>query len=322
VKRVLVTGGAGFIGSNLADRLDADGHEVVVYDNLSTGQRAFLEHATASPRVTIVEGDILDRAGLAEAMGGCDLVFHLAANADVRFGLEDPSRDLEQNTLGTFAVLETMRAVGTSRIVFASSGSVYGEPSSFPTAEDTPFPVQTSLYGASKLAGEGLIQAYCEGYGFTGVVLRFVSVLGERYTHGHLFDFYRSLRMDSTTLSVLGDGTQRKSYVYVGDCVAAMTLVGACHRAPGAAVYNLGSDEVTTVDESARVVSAHLGAKPRVVHSGGPRGWTGDSPLVHLDCSRLRSLGWRPKLTIAEAIGRTLAWFDWNPWIFERRGAR
>ena len=196
VRRVLITGGAGFIGSNLADRLLADGVEVVVYDNFATGQRRFVEGVDAAERGEIVEGDVLDAPALRGAMAGCDTVFHLAANADVRFGLEDPSRDFEQNTVGTFTVLEAMRAAGVRRILFASSGSVYGEPEVAPTPEDAPFPVQTSLYAASKLAGEGMIQAYCEGYGFTGVILRFVSVLGERYTHGHLFDFSRALRED------------------------------------------------------------------------------------------------------------------------------
>ena len=256
VRRVLITGGAGFIGSNLADRLLADGLEVVVYDNFATGQRRFVEGVDAAERGEIVEGDVLDAPALRGAMAGCDTVFHLAANADVRFGLEDPSRDFEQNTVGTFTVLEAMRAAGMRRILFASSGSVYGEPEVAPTPEDAPFPVQTSLYAASKLAGEGMIQAYCEGYGFTGVILRFVSVLGERYTHGHLFDFSRALREDPEALTVLGDGRQRKSYLYVGDCVEAIAMLAARPDAPGSEVFNLGTDEVTDVDTSVRAVTA------------------------------------------------------------------
>jgi UDP-glucose 4-epimerase len=243
----------------------------------------------------------------------------MAANADVRHGLEDPSRDLHQNTIATFTVLEAMRAAGATQILFASSGSVYGEPEVAPTPEDCPFPVQTSLYGASKLAGESLIQAYCEGYGFTGVILRFVSVLGERYTHGHLIDFTRALRDDPTALTVLGDGRQRKSYLYVGDCVRAVVMLANRAAGPRVAAYNLGTDEVSDVDTSVRAVCRHLGVEPRIDHTGGVRGWIGDSPLIHLDCSRLRALGWRPELTIAEAVGRTLDWFDANEWVFESR---
>lgn len=293
-----------------------------MYDNFSTGQHRFLEAIEGSPRVHVLTGDVLDAHALREAMEGCDTVFHLAANADVRHGLEDPSRDLKQNTLATFTVLEAMRATGVRRILFASSGSVYGEPDIAPTPEDCPFPVQTSLYGASKLAGEALIQAYCEGYGFTGVILRFVSILGERYTHGHLFDFSRALRANPDALTVLGDGRQRKSYLYVGDCIDAVVLLDAVHTAPGVSAYNLGTDEVSDVDASVRAVCRHLGVRPRIEYTGGQRGWIGDSPLIHLDCSRLRARGWRPRLTIAEAVDRTLGWLDANEWVFEARAVR
>ncbi len=323
MKRALITGGAGFIGSNLADRLVAEGYETVVYDNFSTGQRRFLEDFSTSPLGTIVEGDILDDDALRAAMEGCDTVIHLAANADVRFGLEDPSRDFTQNTVGTFRVLEAMRATGASRILFSSSGSVYGEPHVAPTPEDCPFPEQTSLYGASKLAGEAMIQAYCEGYGFSGTILRFVSIMGERYTHGHLYDFSRALRENPESLLVQGDGRQRKSYLYVGDCVAAVVLLATRPDTPGAAsAFNLGTDEVSDVDTSIRAVSAHLGAAPRLEYTGGVRGWIGDSPLIHLDCSKLRALGWAPELTIAEAVGRTLDWLSANPWVYEAGVAR
>ena len=191
-----VTGGAGYIGSNLVDRLLGAGHVVTAYDNFSTGQERFLEQAVRSLRFTLVRGDVLDLERLTQALrdAQADLVFHLAANADVRFGTQHPRTDLEQNTIATFNVLEAMRASGMRRIAFSSTGSIYGEPSVFPTPEDAPFPIQTSLYGASKLAGEGLIQAYCEGFGFQGYIFRFVSILGERYTHGHVFDFYNALR--------------------------------------------------------------------------------------------------------------------------------
>ena len=190
---IFVTGAAGFIGSNLVDRLLADGKGVVGWDNFSTGQKEFLDGALKNPGFKLIEGDNLDVPALSKAMAGCDTVFHLAANADVRFGLEHPSRDLQQNTIATFNVLEAMRANGIKCIAFSSTGSVYGEAEKIPTPEDASFPIQTSLYAASKVAGECLIQSYCEGFGFEGYIFRFVSILGERYTHGHVLDFYRQL---------------------------------------------------------------------------------------------------------------------------------
>jgi UDP-glucose 4-epimerase len=322
MQRALITGGAGSIGSTLADRLCAEGIEVVIYDNLSRGRREFIADALAHPGVQLVVGDVLDGDRLRSALDGCDTVFHFAANADVRHGFDQPTIDLEQNTIATSVVLEAMRAAGVERVAFSSTGSVYGEPELFPTPETCPFPVQTSLYGASKLAGEGLIQAYAHGYGFTGVIVRFVSILGERYTHGHVFDFLRSLRADPTRLRVLGDGRQEKSYLYVGDCVAAMTLAIDHELEQGAVhVYNLGADETIVVDQSIATITAHLGVAPELEYGGGTRGWLGDSPLIHLDCARIRALGWRPTLTIPEGIRRTVDWLQQNPWALEERAA-
>ena len=315
---ILVTGGAGFIGSNLVDRLLGAGHDVVAYDNFSTGFREFLTEARKSPRFRLVEGDLLDRAKLDAAMKGIELVFHLAANADVRFGTDHPGRDLEQNTFATFNVLEAMRANGTKRIAFSSTGSIYGEPTVFPTPEDAPFPVQTSLYGASKLAGEGLIAAYCEGFGFQGHIFRFVSVLGERYTHGHVFDFYNKLKQDPSVLPVLGDGNQRKSYVYVQDCIdGILTAVEKANAKVN--IVNIGTNGVCQVRDSIGWICNRLGLAPTLAFSGGTRGWIGDSPFIHLDIAKLRGLGWEPKMQIPDAIIRTVSWLQENEWVFERR---
>ena len=320
MRRACITGGAGFIGSNLADRLSAQGVEVVIVDDFRTGRREFVTEALERPGVRIVEGDVLDPAVLDDAVKGCDWVFHLQANADVRHGLEHPRRDLEQNTMATSNVLEAMRANGVSRIAFSSTGSVYGEPEVFPTPEDAPFPVQTSLYAASKLAGEGLITAYASGYGFTGLICRFVSILGERYTHGHVFDFYCALMRDPTHLRVLGDGHQEKSYLYIQDCVSAILAAAERHHdEPGAHIYNLGTDETVVVDDSVEIITGHLGLSPEIEHTGGQRGWTGDSPLIHLDTRRIRDLGWRPTLTIPEAIIRTLEWLQANEYAWRDR---
>jgi UDP-glucose 4-epimerase len=318
MKRACVTGGAGFIGSTLADRLSAEGVEVVVVDDFRTGKREFLGDLLERPGNRLLEGDVLDGALLEKAFAGCDWVFHMQANADVRHGLAHPVRDLEQNTIATSTVLESMRAAEVKRIAFSSTGSVYGEPEVFPTPEDAPFPVQTSLYAASKLAGEGLIGAYCHGYGFTGVVYRFVSILGERYTHGHVFDFFAKLKDDPTRLHVLGDGRQEKSYLYVQDCVSGILRgLDAAGSDPGFTVYNLGADETVVVDQSVAIITRELGLEPAIEHAGGKRGWAGDSPLIHLDCSKIRALGWAPTLTIEQAIVRTLHWLEANPGVFE-----
>jgi UDP-glucose 4-epimerase len=319
VKRACITGGAGFIGSNLADRLMDCGVEVAILDNFATGRREFLAERALGAGATLIAGDALDMGCLERALEGCDWVFHLQANADLRRGLEHPRRDLEQNTIATSNVLEAMRAQGVRQIVFSSTGSVYGEPEVFPTPEDAPFPIQTSLYAASKLAGEALIGAYAHGFGFTGVICRFVSVLGERYTHGHVFDFFRALKRDPTRLRVLGDGRQEKSYLYVQDCIGAILTAVERHETdadPAAHIYNLGTDETLVVDDSVEIITEHLGLSPTVEHTGGRRGWAGDSPLIRLDTSRIRALGWRPQLTIAQALVRTLDWLDANEYAW------
>jgi UDP-glucose 4-epimerase len=315
--RAFVTGGAGFIGSTLVDRLLADGHAVIVYDNFSTGQTRFLDAAAASGAFTLVRGDLLDPTTLVEAMRGAETVFHLAANADVRFGTNHPRKDLEQNTIATFNVLEAMRATGVERIAFASTGSIYGEATAFPTPETAPFPIQTSLYGASKLAGEGLIQAYCEGFGFQSWIFRFVSILGERYSHGHVFDFYRKLTADSSRLEVLGDGRQRKSYLYVQDCVDAM-LVAMKRARDRVNIFNLGTDEYCELNDSIRWITEHLGVTPRIEYAGGDRGWIGDNPFIYLDTSRIRAIGWTPRLTIQQAVVRTLEYLVRSDWVLAR----
>jgi UDP-glucose 4-epimerase len=303
--RVLVTGAAGFIGSHMVDRLLAAGHDVIGYDNMSTGQRRFLEGAFANPRFTFHQADLLDRPSLSQAMQGCELVVHFAANADVRFGTQHPRKDLEQNTIATWNVLEAMREHGCKRIVFSSTGSIYGEPEIFPTPESCPFPVQTSLYGASKVAAEGLIHGYCEGFGMQSYIFRFVSILGERYSHGHVFDFYRQLAEHPDRLHVLGNGHQRKSYLYVQDCIDAIFKV-LDHAKNKVNIFNLGTDEFCEVNDSVGWICEYLGVRPKITYSGGERGWVGDSPLILLDCSRIRALGWRPRLTVREAVLATI----------------
>ena len=310
-----VTGAVGFIGSNLVDRLLREGEAVVGYDNLSTGIPEFIASARRHPNFTFVKGDLLDARGLTEAMHGARRVVHLAANADVRFGLEHPHKDLEQNTIATFNVLEAMRASNVREIAFSSTGSIYGEAAVVPTPEDAPFPVQTSLYGASKLACEGMIAAYAEGYGIKARIFRFVSILGQRYSHGHVFDFMKQLAEDPHRLQILGDGSQRKSYLHVDDCIEAMLLVLDTSD-ERIAIFNLGTDEVCQVLDSVDWILNRLKLSPQLSFSGGRQGWIGDNPLIYLDTSRIRRLGWHPKKTIREAVELTVDWLAANRWVF------
>ena len=315
MNKVFITGACGFIGSNLVDRLLKDGYKVVGWDNRSTGRIEFLNDVLNNPNFTLIEGDNLNVSALSEAMIGCDVVFHLAANADVRFGLNHPSKDLNQNTIATFNVLTAMKERGIKKIIFSSTGSVYGESTVIPTPENAAFPIQTSLYGASKVACESMIQAYSEGYGFESYIFRFVSILGERYTHGHIFDFYKQLIEHPEYLNVLGDGTQRKSYLYVQDCVDAMLHVLSLKSETKVNIYNLGTNEYVQVNDSVRFILEHLNLKPEIRYSGGNKGWIGDNPFVFLDTAKIRNTGWNAKLTIKQGVISTLTWLQKNQWV-------
>jgi UDP-glucose 4-epimerase len=308
-----VTGAAGFIGSNLVDRLLAAGHQVTGFDNLSTGFRSFLAGALANPRFRLVEGDLLDPAAIAPAMAGADFVFHLAANRDLPSRPEHPRRDLEQNTIVTWNVLEAMRATGARRIAFSSTAGVYGEPLIVPTPEDAPFPTQTSLHGAAKVAAEGMIDAYVTAFGFQATIFRFGSILGERCTHGPVFDFYRQLREHPEWLDVPGDGRRRESYLHVQDLIDAVLLaVERCTEALH--VFNLGTEEDCQGNDSIGWIAGPLGLQPELRYAGAEGG-----PFALLDCARMRGLGWNPRLSILEGVIRTLQFLRENPWLLEAR---
>lgn len=316
--RFFITGGSGFIGSNLADQLLADGHSVTVYDNLSTGHLSFIEHNLRRDDFNFIKGDVLDTASLKEAMSGADVVAHFQANADVRGGIENTSIDLEQNIMTTHAVMDTMRELGIKKVMFSSSATVYGEPEIFPTPEDTAS-IQTSLYGASKAAAEGMIQAYCEYYGMQSWIFRFVSFIGQRYTHGVVFDFMKKLKADPTTLHILGDGKQRKSYLDVSDGVNAMlTCLEKAQEKVN--IFNLGHTEYMNVVDLADILCDTLGLyNVEYTFAGGERGWLGDSPFVHLDVSRVKALGWEPKKSIRDGILATVNYLKANDQLFNYR---
>jgi UDP-glucose 4-epimerase len=305
----LVTGCAGFVGSTMVDRLLRDGNSVVGVDDFSTGVESFLTGALSNSKFRLVRADLLDPAVALSAAAGADAIVHFAANADVRHGTEHPRKDLEQNVLVTVNLLEAARINGVPRFAFSSTGSVYGDATVFPTPESAPFPIQTSLYGASKVAAESFIQAYAEGFGIRAFIFRFVSLLGERYTHGHVVDFYRQLVEHPSQLHVLGDGHQRKSYLYVGDCIEAV-LAAIGNDGPAVQVFNLGTDEYCEVNDSIGWICRAMNVQPQITYGGGTRGWIGDSPFIFLDCSAIRGLGWRPTLSIRASVERTVAYLD------------
>jgi UDP-glucose 4-epimerase len=315
--KVFVSGGAGFVGSHIADRLVKHGNEVIVYDNLSSGNKKFLKDSLEN--ITFIKGDLLDKKKLTCSLKGVDYVFHMAANADIKDNLSAPEKCLEQNTIATSNLLEAMRTNNVRKIAFASTGSVYGEPLIHPTPEDAPFPTQTSMYGASKLACEGLLEAYSVGYGYKVSIFRFVSLMGERYTHGCVFDFYKKMRENPKELLILGNGKQRKSYLYIKDCVDAMFKAIDSSK-QDLRIYNLGHDDYMGVTAIADIVCRELGLEDvKYRYSGGERGWVGDSPFIHLDITKIKSLGWKPTKTIPECVKTTVSWLKDNEWIFDER---
>ena len=318
MKKYIVTGCAGFIGSNLVDRLLSDGFDVIGIDNYSTGQSRFIEKALLNPNFHFIELDILDLENLKKSFAGGDFVFHLSANADVRHGLDNRRKDLEQNTIATYNVLEAMRANNIYNIAFSSTGSVYGEASVIPTPEDAPFPIQTSLYGSSKCSCEGLMTSYSEGFDFNVWIFRFVSILGERYTHGHVYDFYHKLIKDPKNLLVLGNGKQKKSYLYVGDCINAM-LMGTAINDNKINIYNLGINGYCELIESINWICDEMGVNPNIEYTGGERGWVGDNPFIFLDTSKIESIGWKPANSISQGVVKTVQYLRANEWVFDKR---
>jgi UDP-glucose 4-epimerase len=315
----IVTGCAGFIGSNLVDRLLEDPQNCVIgIDNFSTGNIKFITKAKKSKNFKFFKIDLLNLNKLKNLFKGGHIVFHLAANADVRFGIDNPRKDLEQNTIVTQNVLEAMKLNKIKKIVFSSTGSVYGETSIIPTPENSPFPIQTSFYGASKVACEGLISAYCEGFNMQGYIFRFVSILGERYTHGHVFDFYKKLKKNPKKLVVLGNGKQRKSYLYIHDCIDGIFL-SLKKSKEKLNIFNLGLNNYCEVNQSIKWICNELGLKPKLHYTGGDRGWVGDNPFIFLETKKISKLGWSPKYSIKEGVIKTLKYLKKNEWVFNER---
>ena len=304
--RALVTGGAGFIGSHLIDRLVARGHDVVVIDNLSSGDVGFIQPHLDNGRVRLVEGDICNPADVGRAMAmEIDCVFHLAANPDIRLGTRITDTDLQQGTVATYNILEAMRLNDVDRIVFASSSVVYGEDAPLPTPEDHGPCMPISLYGASKQAGEGLISSWVGTFGLQAWIFRFANIIGARGTHGVIFDFIHKLKNDPNRLEVLGNGLQEKSYMEVGDCVDAMLHVMANAHQP-LNLFNLGSHDTASVRRIAEIVVEVTGcADARIEYTGGDRGWAGDIPRARLGIDKMLQTGFDVAMNSEEAIRYT-----------------
>lgn len=306
-----VTGCAGFIGSNLVDKLLKDGHKVIGIDNLSTGKMEFLKKSLLYNSFTFYQKDLYyESKDLNSIINECDTIFHLAAHADVKDNIKNSIKCVEQNILVTQKLLEAIRGTKIKNIVFSSTGSVYGETDIVPTPETALLRNQTSIYSATKLSCEALIEAYCEAFGFSGYIFRFVSILGQRYSHGHIYDFYKQLSSHPDYLRVLGNGNQKKSYLHVNDCINGI-LVGLSGNKK-INIYNLGTDETILVKESIEEILYTLKLKPKVMYGKEDRGWIGDNPVIFLDCSKIRDIGWKPEFSIRAGIQSTLEYFKEN----------
>lgn len=300
--RIFVTGGAGFVGSNLVERLIADGHVVTAYDNLSMGSRFFLQSCEAQPGFRFIEADLLDLATLCQSVAGHDAVFHLAANSDITASRLQSDLDLRLGTIATYNVLEAMRRSDIRKIVFSSSSVIYGEPSIVPTPENYGPLLPISLYGASKLACEGLISAFCHNFDFQAWIFRFANVCGRHGTHGVIVDFIRKLERNVHRLEILGDGEQSKPYLHVSECVDGI-LFGWRKAESQLNCFNLGCSGGTRVVHIAEMLLKALNLHDaKIVCTGGARGWIGDVPQVRLDCAKLETLGWKARMTSDEAV--------------------
>ncbi len=302
--KCIVFGGAGFIGSFLAKSLLLQGHEVTVFDSLYTGKMENIADCNENKRFKFIKADMRNLDAVKKAIAGNDIAYHLAANADIRGGMENTFLDFEYNAITAYNALEAMRKCDVKKIVFTSSSAVYGEPGVFPTPESFGPLVPTSLYGASKLAAEGYVAAFCEDFGMQSWIFRFVNILGSTNNHGVVGDFIRKLKKNPQELEILGDGKQRKSCLHISDCLSGIEV--AVRKANNKVnILNIGNDDYINVDAMADEICAAMGLKGvKYAHTGGVRGWAGDMPFVFLDNRQLRSLGWKPSMNSRQDVRR------------------
>jgi len=303
--KAFVTGGAGFIGSHLVDKLVEKGYKITVYDNLSSGRKQFLEQHTNNKNFTFIEGDLLDLEQVKKEIRGHDVVFHIAANPFVRLGEKQTRLDLEQGMIVTYNVLESMRADNIKKIVFSSSSVVYGETNEPLLPENYGPLLPISLYGAGKLGSEGLITAFCGTFDFQTWIYRFANVVGSRGTHGVIVDFIEKLRKNPRELEILGDGKQQKPYLYATECVDGI-IFGFEKSNDMINLFNLGCGTNTTATRIAEIVVEEMGLENvKFNYTGGKRGWKGDVPRFQLGIEKISNLGWAPSYTSDEAVRKT-----------------
>ena len=315
-KIVLVTGSSGFIGSHLVEFLIKKNKFVIGLDNFSTGNKKFIENIDKK-NFKFYKVDLY-KENIDKYFNNVSEIYHLSANADVRYGIKHRDKDLKQNIIVTHKILEQCVKNNIKKLIFSSTGSVYGEAKEIPTKEDCSFPIQTSLYGASKLSAESLICAYAEAYDFKCYIFRFVSILGPRYSHGHVYDFLKKLGQNPLKLNVLGDGNQKKSYLHVFDCIEAIwKSINFFKKKIN--IINLGTNEYITVKQSIKIISKKLGLKPKLFYNGGKRGWVGDNPFIFLDTKKIKRTGWKPKLSIEKSIESTVEYIMNNKWILKKK---
>jgi UDP-glucose 4-epimerase len=305
--KYLITGGAGFIGSQLADFLLDKGHDVVVFDNLSWGKKEFIQHNLSNPRYSFVKLDLLDSKTLEKQMPtDIDIVYHLAANSDIMRGTTDPGIDFKNTTEATFHLLNAMRLKGIKKIVYTSGSGVYGDVGATVTTESFGPLLPISMYGATKLSAEGMISSFVNLYDMQGWILRPANIIGPRATHGVVLDFINRLKDDPTTLHILGDGLQSKSYLYVTDVLEAMHLLPQKVKDP-ISVFNIASNSFITVNEIAVLVIGEMNLpEVRLIHSKGNRGWKGDVPIVRISNAKIKKLGWKSRHTSRQAVIKTI----------------
>ncbi|MCD6370184.1 MAG: NAD-dependent epimerase/dehydratase family protein [Thermoplasmata archaeon] len=303
--RIMVTGGAGFIGSHLVDKL-SEKHEVKVYDNLSSGKIEFIEKHMNKKNFEFVKADLLDLETLKRETRDIDLVYHVAANPDVKLGAKDTKIHFEQNVRTTYNLLEAMRINDIRDIIFTSTSTVYGEAKTIPTPEDYGPLIPISLYGASKLAAEAFITSYAHTFGMKAVIFRFANIVGPRSTHGVIYDFIMKLRRNPRELEILGDGTQSKSYLYVKDCIDAI-IFGYEHRKEDVEIFNIGSEDWINVRKIADIVVEEMKLRNvKYKFTGGKRGWKGDVPKMLLSIDKIKNYGWKPKYNSEESVRLTV----------------
>lgn len=319
MRTYLITGVCGFIGSNLASRLLAEGHRVIGVNKPTDLNSKVLEQIGENPNFVFYEVD-LAHTGAMESIAELDIdtIFHLAANADVRFSHVFPEKDLNDGIIATYNLLRWAKERDVKNIAYSSTSAIYGDPTAVPTPESY-FPTQTSFYGASKIAGEAIVQAHCAAYGAKSWIFRFGSITGPRYSHGFIYNFYRELKKDPTRLYVHGGPDQLKTYLDVDDCIEAM-LLATQKSNETVNIFNFGNLGTIGLPESIPIITKFMGVNPVIEWSGNDVGWIGDSKINDLDTSKIRALGWTPKYTIPDTILRTLQWLDSNQWILEARG--